>query len=35
VLANRGGQRQVQIVLGSQELYLTVPPDSLLTLRWV
>jgi glucosylceramidase len=35
VLANRGGQRQVQIVLGSQELNLTVPPDSLVTLRWV
>ncbi len=34
VLANRGGQRQAQLVLGTRQLELNLPPDSLLTLRW-
>ena len=34
VLANRGGQRAAQIVLGARQLDLTLPADSLFTLRW-
>jgi glucosylceramidase len=34
VLANRGGQRQAQVVLGDRQLELNLPPDSLFTLRW-
>jgi glucosylceramidase len=34
VLANRGGQRQIQLVLGNRHLRVSVPADSLLTLAW-
>ncbi len=34
VLANRGMQRQTQLVLGGRSLDLVVPPDSLMTLHW-
>ncbi len=34
VLANRGAQRQVQLVQGSHVLEVVVPADSLLTLQW-
>jgi glucosylceramidase len=34
VLANRGGQRQVQVVLGGRSVDIAAPPDSLMTLRW-
>jgi hypothetical protein len=34
VLANRGLQRQTQLVAGGKSLDLVVPSDSLLTLRW-
>jgi hypothetical protein len=33
VLANRGMQRQTQLVLGGRSLDLVVPPDSLMTLH--
>jgi glucosylceramidase len=34
VLANRGLERQTQLVLGGRVLDLVVPPDSLMTLYW-
>ena len=34
VLANRGDQRQTQLVVGGKALDLVVPADSLTTLRW-
>lgn len=34
ILANRGAQRQVQLVHGSMTLDILVPPDSLFTLQW-
>jgi O-glycosyl hydrolase len=34
VLANRGAERRVQIVLGSQQLEIHLPVDSLFTLSW-
>lgn len=34
VLANRGGERQVQLVMGDQAIDLTLPADSVQTLEW-
>jgi O-glycosyl hydrolase len=34
VLANRGGQRDVQLIQGTMALDVSVPADSLLTLQW-
>jgi O-glycosyl hydrolase len=34
VLANRGPERRVQLVHGTNSLELTVPADSLQTLQW-
>jgi glucosylceramidase len=34
VLANRGEQRQTQLVLAGSSLDLVVPPDSLMTIEW-
>jgi O-glycosyl hydrolase len=34
VLANRGPQRQTQLVIGGRSLDVSVPADSLSTLHW-
>jgi O-glycosyl hydrolase len=34
VLANRGDQRQTQLVVGGRSLDLMVPADSVMTLHW-
>ena len=33
-LANRGGERRVQLVLGTRSLSLELPGDSVHTLQW-